>query len=141
MENTNESLFNSALERYKAGDDINIIKSEFQLITDTHPNHGSAWTCLSWLYLLTDEYTNALSAAKKAFRINPQDPQTRINLSLALLETKSKGVRQHIDFVRQALVFVPDFKEELKNSIEDGITRKPDWNALLKVKNWLQLDN
>ena len=71
--------------------------------------------------------------------MNGQDPQARINLSLALLETISKGVRDHIDFVKRALVVVPEFEKELKNSIEDGFVRKPDWKALKKIQTWLDL--
>ena len=68
--------------------------------------------------------------------MNKQDPQARINLSLALLETNSKGVREHIEFLQKALFVVPDLKKELQNSIEDGLKRKPDWQALKKIKNW-----
>ena len=29
--------------------------------------------------------------------------------------------------------------QELKNSIEDGLKRKPDWKALKKIQEWLSL--
>ncbi len=70
-------------------------------------------------------------------KLNSQDPQARINLTLALLDTNSKGVRDHIEFLQRVLVAVPDLEKELKNSIEDGLKRKPDWQALKKIKSWL----
>ena len=30
-------------------------------------------------------------------------------------------------------------EKELKESIEDGLSRKPNWNTLIKIKNWLDL--
>ena len=72
-------------------------------------------------------------------RLNGQDPQARINLSLALLETQSKGVRDHIQVVQQVMALAPEVSGELKASIADGLERKPGWKALEKVKAWLEL--
>ena len=72
-------------------------------------------------------------------KLNGQDPQSRINLSLALLETNSKGVRDHIDYVKRAMFVLPELEKELKESIEDGLNRKSDWKALKKIKSWLEL--
>jgi len=80
-----------------------------------------------------------LKSARTAVKLNPQDPQARINLSLSLLETNSKGVRDHIELVRRAIVVMPEIETELKKSIADGLVRKPDWKSLEKVKNWLNL--
>jgi hypothetical protein len=30
-----------------------------------------------------------------------------------------------------------DVRRDLTESIEDGLTRKPDWESLKRVKNWL----
>ena len=30
-----------------------------------------------------------------------------------------------------------EWLDEIKTSIEDGLTRKPDWKSLAKIKNWL----
>ena len=68
-----------------------------------------------------------------------QDPQARINLTLAMLETKAKGVRDQIAVVQQVLAVAPEMGDELKESINDGFKRRPDWPALLKVKSWLEL--
>ena len=63
----------------------------------------------------------------------------KINLSLALLETNSKGVRDHIDYVKRAILVLPEIEKELKESLEDGLSRKPNWKTLLKVKSWLDI--
>ena len=112
---------------------------DFEIITTSAPNQSAGWTCLAWLQLLCNQNEAALRSARKAVKLNKQDPQSRINLSLALLETKSKGVRDHIEFLQRVLTAVPDLEKELKNSIEDGLRRKPNWQALEKIKNWLSL--
>ena len=35
------------------------------------------------------------------------------------------------------ITYVPDFEEDLKTSISDGLSRKPNWDSLNKVKQWL----
>jgi hypothetical protein len=65
-------------------------------------------------------------------KFNAQDPQARINLSLALLETKSKGVRDHIQVVQQVIAFAPEAAGDLKTSINDGLQRKRDGKRLKK---------
>jgi hypothetical protein len=72
-------------------------------------------------------------------KLNSQDPQARINLTLAMLETKAKGVRDQIAVVQQVLAVAPEMGDELRESINDGFKRRPDWPALLKVKSWLEL--
>ena len=95
------------------------------------------WTCLSWLQLLCDKPEEALRSAKTAVKINPQDPQARINLSVAMLETGAKGVREHIELVKRVKAFAPEMGQELDKSIEDGLKRRPGWPAREKVKAWL----
>ena len=94
---------------------------------------------MAWLQLLCNQNEAALRSARKAVKLNKQDPQSRINLCLALLETKSKGVRDHIEFLQRVLMAVPDLENELKKSIDDGLNRKPDWKSLEKIKSWLAL--
>ena len=72
-------------------------------------------------------------------KLNPQDPQARINLSLALLDTESKGVREQIKTVQQVLAMAPQISTDLKEALEDGMKRRPGWTSLEKVKNWLDL--
>ena len=70
-------------------------------------------------------------------RLNPQDPQARINLSLAMLETGAKGVREHIEIVQRVMAMAPEMTGELQESIADGLVRKPGWKAMEKLKAWL----
>ena len=138
MESTEESFFDKAMARYESGVEACELIKDFESITATAPNQSAGWTCLAWLQLLCNKNEEALRSARKAVKLNRQDPQARINLSLALLETNSKGVREHIEFLQKALFVVPDLKKELQNSIEDGLKRKPDWKALEKIKTWLE---
>ena len=138
MESTEESLFDRAMARYESGEDASTLITDFETITATTPNQSAGWTCLAWLQLLCNQNEAALRSARRAVKLNRQDPQARINLCLALLETKSKGVREHIEFLQKALFAVPDLEKEMRNSIEDGLKRKPDWQTLIKIKNWLE---
>ncbi len=137
MTQTIESLFDTGLERYKAGESVDSLIPVFKEVCDRAPKTSSAWICLAWLYLLDDKSNLAYKAAQKAVKLSPQDPQARINLAVAMLETGQKGLRQHIDFVRQLIFVNPEWRDEIVSSIEDGLSRKPDWQSLAKVKNWL----
>ena len=139
MDQLEESLFEEALKRYKAGSPPEELIKDFQKITSATPSNAAAWTCLSWLQLLCDIPQEALKSARYAVKLNGQDPQSRINLSLALLETKSKGVRDHIDYVKRAILVLPEIEKELRESFDDGLLRKPNWKTLLKVKSWLDI--
>ena len=139
LDQSEESLFEEALKRYKAGSPPEQLIEDFQKITSTTPNNAAAWTCLSWLQLLCDTPQAALRSARYAVKLNGQDPQARINLCLALLETNSKGVRAHIDYVKRAMLVLPEIEKELKESFEDGLSRKPNWKTLIKIKSWLDL--
>lgn len=137
MTNTVDSLFDTGLERYKAGEEASSLIPVFKDLCDRAPKSSPAWTCLAWLYLLDDKPSLAYKAAQKAVKLNPQDAQARVNLAVAMLETGQKGLREHVDFAQQLMYVNPDWREEVKNSIEDGFNRKPDWQSLAKVKNWL----
>ena len=133
-----EEDFNEALSKYKDGQDLIPIVQDFQKIIQQIPNHFAAWTCLSWLYLLLKNNEEALVSARQAVRLNQQDPQARMNLCLALLATKNKGVRDHVELIKKMSLMMPDVKSELKESVEDGFSRYPDWPELTKIKNWLE---
>ena len=137
MDRNDESLFDNAMARYQSGEEASKLIKDFEEITSISPNQSAGWTCLAWLQLLCNENQNALKSARVAVKLNPQDPQSRINLTIALLETNSKGVREHIEFVKRALLIVPDLEKELKDSLNDGINRKPNWNSLKKIQSWL----
>lgn len=137
MTNTVDSLFDTGLERYKAGESAASLIPVFKEVCDRSPKSSSAWTCLAWLYMLDNKANLAYKAALKAVKLNPQDPQARINLAVAMLEIGQKGLRQHIDFAQQLIFVNQEWEQEVRNSIEDGLTRKPDWQSLAKVKGWL----
>jgi cytochrome c-type biogenesis protein CcmH/NrfG len=132
------SLFEQALQRYQEGAPLEEVIASFLEITRQEPRLSAGWTCLAWLQLLLDQPRAALQSARTAVRLNPQDPQARINLSLALLETGGKGVREHVELVQRVMLMAPELAEELRGSIADGLQRRPGWGALNKLKGWLK---
>jgi predicted Zn-dependent protease len=132
------SLFEEALQRYQEGAPLPEVIDSFLTITQQEPRLSAGWTCLAWLQLLDNQPQVALRSARNAVKLNPQDPQARINLSLAMLETNAKGVREHIEWVLRVRVMAPELAEELDGSIADGLARRPDWQALQKVQAWLK---
>jgi predicted Zn-dependent protease len=131
------SLFEQALQRYQDGSPLAEVLVSFELITQQEPRLSAGWTCLAWLQLLVDQPQQALRSAKTAVRLNPQDPQARINLSLAMLETGAKGVRDHIEIVQRVIAMAPEMAADINAAIADGLQRKPGWKAMQKVKAWL----
>ena len=139
MESSQESLFEQAMARYQAGASAEEILPDFLRITEAAPRQSAGWTCLAWLQLLCNQPEDALRSARFAVKLNPQDPQARVNLSLALLETESKGVREHVQVVQQVLTMAPQISDELRTALDDGLQRRPNWTSLEKVKTWLNL--
>jgi predicted Zn-dependent protease len=131
------SLFEQALQRYQGGSPLAEVLASFELITQQEPRLSAGWTCLAWLQLLVDQPQQALRSAKTAVRLNGQDPQARINLSLAMLETGAKGVRDHIEIVQRVIAMAPEMAADINAAIADGLQRKPGWKAMQKVKAWL----
>ncbi|MFN5160689.1 MAG: hypothetical protein ACK5IA_02245 [Cyanobacteriota bacterium] len=138
MTATYESLFDQAIGRYQQGAAPEEVIGDFLSITAQAPRQSAGWTCLAWLQLLLEQPQAALQSARTAVRLNPQDPQARINLSLAMLETGAQGVREHIDMVKRVMVMAPELASEIQDSIADGLQRKPGWTAMEKVNSWLQ---
>jgi tetratricopeptide (TPR) repeat protein len=133
---TVEELFDQGLERYSAGEAAETLIPVFKDVCDRAQRNSPALTCLAWLYLLEKKPTLALKAAQKAIKLNAQDPQARINLVMAMLDTNQKGVRPHIEIIQQILM-VPELREEVEKSFEDGLKRDPEWASLIKVKAWV----
>jgi predicted Zn-dependent protease len=131
------SLFDQAISRYNAGAPAGELIADFMAITQQAPRQSAGWTCLAWLQLLDGQPLEALRAARTAVKLNPQDPQARVNLSLAMLETGAKGVREHIEIVQRVLGMAPELASELQDSMADGLQRRPGWAAMEKVKAWL----
>lgn len=132
-----EEIFDSGIERYKAGEAPETLIPVFKDICDRSPKNSSAWTCLAWLYLLEGKSAQAVKAAQKGVKHNPQDPQARINLVVAMLETAQKGVRPHVEIAQQLILAAKEFRDEVKDNIADGFQRKPDWPALKRVNDWI----
>ena len=129
--------FEQALAAYRKGGSAEELLPTFLEIVRSSPNHGASWTCLCWLQLLAGRPLSALKSGRMAVRLNPQDPQARLNLSLAMLETNTKGVREQIQQIQKVLTMAPDLKEDLQQSMVDGLERRGDWQALRKVRTWL----
>ncbi len=135
---TVEDLFDQGLERYKAGESIETLIPVFKDVCDRSRTVSAAWTCLSWLYLLADKPAMALTTAQKAVKLNPQDPQARLNLALAMLDSGKKGVRSHVEITQQIIMVSEELRDEVLSNIADGLTRKPDWKSLNRIKSWLE---
>ncbi len=140
-ETTVEELFNQGLERYKAGEDVATLLPLFQQVCDRTPKVASSWICLSWLYLIDRKPSLAFKAAKTAVKLSPEDPQARINLAIAMLETSQTGVREHIEAAQNWLMLVKDLKPEIVENFEDGKRRRPDWAQLERVRKWVFEEN
>ena len=131
------SLVDTGIERYKAGEGPQTLIPFFKDICDRAPKTSSAWSCLAWLYLLDDKPQLAYKAAQKAVKLNPNEPQSRINLATAMLEAGQAGVREHVENAQQLLATYPEYAPEVKETLEEGLSRKPDWKSLSRIKNWL----
>ncbi|MBD1872874.1 hypothetical protein H6F75_05220 [Nodosilinea sp. FACHB-131] len=138
MTQTVETLFDEGIERYKKGEDPAELIPVFKEVCDRAPKSAAAWACLAWLYLLTDKPNAGLKAAQKAVKLNPQDPQGRVNLAVAMLDSGKPGVREHVEIASQVMTVADDLKQEVMDSINDGLVRKPDWKSLSRVKQWLE---
>lgn len=134
------ALFDAGLERYNAGEGPDTLIPVFKDICDRSPKLAAAWSCLAWLYLLENKPEQAYKFALKGVKLDQNAPQGRVNLVLAMLETGQKGVRQHIDAIKQMMSLDSEVERDLTESIEDGLTRKPDWKSLNRVKIWLAED-
>jgi len=137
MTQTVDALFEEGIERYKAGESAESLIPAFKLVCDRAPKNSAAWTCLAWLYLLEDRSSAALKAAQRAVKLNPQDPQARINLALAMLESGKAGVRKHVEAAGQVMFSVKEIRDEVEHSLNEGLQRRPDWSSLLRVQSWL----
>jgi Flp pilus assembly protein TadD len=137
MTQTAEELFDSAIARYQNGESAATLIPVFKDICDRTPRSSPSWTCLAWLYLLDGKPELAFRAAQKGAKLNPQDPQARVNLAMAMIETGRKGVREHVDVAYQLVTIAQDLRTELNESFADGLKRNPNWESLKKVQAWL----
>lgn len=135
-ESINE-LYDQGLERYQAGEPIEDLIPYFRELRDRAPKNSAVWCSLAWLYLLADKPNSALKAAQKSVKLDKQAPQARINLAIALLEAQKSGVREHIDAAEEIMGVSSQLREEIIQNLDDGLARKPDWKAVIRVKNWI----
>ena len=134
---TLENKFDEGLARYKNGESAESLLPTFKEICASAPKNSAAQTCLSWLYLLADKPNAAYKAASRAVKITPGDPQARINLSMAMLETGKSGVREQMEMVAPFLASADEIRAEIQENFEEGLRRKPDWKSLKRVQKWL----
>lgn len=137
MSESPETLFDQGLEKYQAGEKAENLIPTFQEVCDRDPKNSAAWTCLAWLYMLVDQPQKALKAASKSVKLEPRDPQAQVNLALAMLDAGEKGVRKHIEIAQQAMGFDERIRDTIKENVDEGLTRKPDWQSLQRVNKWL----
>lgn len=137
MTQTPEELFKEGFDRYQAGEPPETLIPVFKEVCDRTPKNSNAWTSLAWLYLLDDKPSPAYKAAKNAVKLNPHDPQARVNLAVSMLELGQKGVRPHVEIAQQTMLVSQEWREELEKNFQEGLTRKPDWKSLNRVRNWL----
>lgn len=135
-ENLNET-FDNAIKRYQDGESVDKLIPVFQDICVQAPKMNSAWTCLAWLYLLDKQPENAVKAAERSIKIDPYDAQARINLAMAMLEAKQKGVRAHVEVAQQLIDGAAEIREQVAYSLADGLQRNPDWASLKQIKSWI----
>ncbi|MEO0770644.1 MAG: hypothetical protein AAFY72_14665 [Cyanobacteria bacterium J06649_4] len=134
---TLETQFEEAIARYKEGESAEALLPTFKDICAKAPKNSAAQTCLSWLYLLADKPNAAYKAGQRAVKLAPKDPQARVNLAIAMLETGKSGVRDQVDLVSQVLFAVDELKAEIQENFEEGLRRKPDWKSLKRIQKWL----
>ena len=137
MSESPETLFDQGLEKYQAGEKAENLIPTFQEVCDRDPKNSAAWTCLAWLYMLVDQPQKALKAASRSVKLEPRDPQAQVNLALAMLGAGEKGVRKHIEIAQQAIGFDERIRDTIKENVDEGLTRKPDWKSLQRVNKWL----
>ncbi len=134
---TLETRFEEGIARYKAGESAESLLPTFKDICQQAPKNSAAQTCLAWLYLLADKPNAAYKAAQRAVKISPADPQARVNLSIAMLETGKSGVRTQVEQVGQFLYAADELKTEIQENLEEGLRRKPEWKSLKRIQRWL----
>jgi predicted Zn-dependent protease len=137
MAETLNDTFDNAIKRYQDGESVDKLIPVFQDICTQAPKMNSAWTCLAWLYLLNKQPENAVKAAERSIKIDPYDAQARINLAMAMLEAKQKGVREHVEVAQQLIDGAAEIREQVSYSMADGLQRNPDWASLKQIKSWI----
>jgi predicted Zn-dependent protease len=137
MTEETKSPYELGLERYEAGEGPDTLIPVFQELCDRFPKRSGAWSSLAWLYMLDDKPEKAYKVALKAVKIDPSEPQNCINLAIAMLAIGKPGVREQIEAAQNVMSVSSELEDQVKENLEDGLKRKPDWDSLKKVKKWL----
>jgi predicted Zn-dependent protease len=132
-----ELAFNQAIERYNAGEGPETLLPLFKEIAEQSPKNATVWACLAWLYLLDDKPPLAFKAAQKSVKIDGYHPQARVNYALAMLANKRSGVREQVELAAQMMSFDQEIAQSVRDNLEDGLKRKPDWKDIERIQKWL----
>jgi predicted Zn-dependent protease len=137
MAEETKSLYDVALERYEAGEGPDTLIPVFKEICDRFPKRSGAWSSLAWLYMLADRPEQAYKVALKSVKLDASEPQNCVNLAIAMLATGKPGVREQIQAAQNVMSVSSELENQVKENLEEGLSRKPDWDSLKKVKSWL----
>ncbi len=132
--------FEKGLAMYEAKEDYAKVIATFEEGITLSPRDSVGYTCLAWLLLLRNDSGDSQQAEKlcqQALRLDPSNYQAHFNLVLAMLENKSKGVRQEFQQAKRKLQ-TPDDKAELITNLEEAVSREPEFTPAQKVLNWIQ---
>ena len=75
MTETANFTLEQGLERYQQGESAASLLPEFKQLSDRSPKNAAVWSCLAWLYMLTDKPELALKAAQKAVKLDKVSPK------------------------------------------------------------------
>lgn len=134
---TIDQLYEQGLQRYEAGEALETLLPFFKELSDRAPKSPAVWSSIAWLYLLMDKSDRAVRAAQKSVKLDPNMPQARVNLAIALLDSGQKGVRDHVERARDLLEIDNEVRDAVFQNLEDGQKRKPGWKSLERVMSWL----
>ncbi|ERN42412.1 hypothetical protein KR51_00009370 [Rubidibacter lacunae KORDI 51-2] len=137
MTDSIETLYEQGLKRYEDGASPAELIPLFKDICDRAPRNSAGWSSLAWLYLLTEKPDRALKAAQKSVKLDKAAPQARVNLAIAMLDTKKTGVREHIEAAQHLLDVSDEVRADVIANLRDGLKRRPDWKSLKRICEWL----
>lgn len=103
------------------------------------PRDSVGYTCLAWLHLLRregDDAEKALNYAHKAIRLDGNNYQAYINLTLAMLVTAASGVRPVFQKA-MARIQTDEDREEVLSNLREALERHPELDAAQKVMTWM----
>ena len=104
--------FEKGLALYEERADYNEVIALFEEGITLSPRDSVGYTCLAWLLLLRNEGDDSQKAEKlcmQGLRLDPSNYQAHFNLALAMLQNKTKGVRQEFQqAMRKLAIDLPE---------------------------------